>query len=239
MTDFSIPNGLNVNTTQPQPVNNPSNSNTNNSRNKSTVVIIVLSILLVLLSVLSIWMFVSYSEQKKDVDGKIASAITDAKKQQADKLEADFIEREKSPSLEFNGPEDYGSLSFMYPKTWSVYIENDGSSGGDYVAYFNPRFVPSVKNKSQLFALRVYIEPNNYEDVVDSYGSRVKDGDLKSSSITVNNIKGIRLDGNFSEDIRGSAVIFKMRDKTLTIRSDANIFRTDFDRLIKTIKFNQ
>lgn len=236
MTDFPISNQLN--NIQPQPQNTFGNS-TNNSNKKSVVIAIILSVLIVLLSILSTWLFISYNEQKNDVDGKINSAVTDAKKQQADELEANFIEREKSPNLEFNGPEDFGSLSFMYPKTWSLYIENDGSRGDDYKAYFNPRSVPSVDDKAQRFALRLYIEKTDYEDAISDYDSQVEDGDLKSSSVTINNIKGVRLDGNFSEDIRGSAVIFKMRDKTLTIRTDANIFKNDFDKLIKTIKFNQ
>ena len=50
---------------------------------------------------------------------------------------------------------------------------------------------------------------------------------------------GTRLDGSFTEDIRGSAVIFKIRDKTVTLRSDAETFRADFDALIKTITFNK
>lgn len=236
MTDFPISNPLN--NVQPQAQNTLGNS-TNNSNKKSFTIVIILIVLLVSLSILSVWLFISYNEQKNDVDGKIASAVTDAKKQQADELEADFTEREKSPNLEFNGPEDFGSLSFMYSKTWSVYVENDGSKGDDYKAYFNPRLVPSVDDKAQRFALRLYIEKSDYEDVVGDYDSQVEDGDLKSSSVTINNVKGIRLDGNFSDDIRGSAVIFKMRDKTLTIRTDANIFKADFDKLIKTIKFNQ
>jgi len=239
MTEFSFSNE--PHNIQPQPANNHpvASGSGRNSNSKSTIAIIILGVFLLLISALSLWLFLNYNEQKKDVDGKIASAVTDAKKQQADEYEADFAEREKNPNLEFNGPEDYGSLSFMYPKTWSVYVDNDGSNGGDYQAYFNPRSVPSVKNKSQLFALRVYIEPTDYEEVVSDYDNSVEDGDLKSSSITANGVKGIRLDGSFSDDIRGSAVIFKIRDKTLTIRTDANIFKTDFDKLIKTIKFNQ
>jgi hypothetical protein len=48
----------------------------------------------------------------------------------------------------------------------------------------------------------------------------------------------IRLDGSFSTDIRGSAVIFKIRDKTVTIRTDADTFKPDFENIIKTINFN-
>ena len=48
-----------------------------------------------------------------------------------------------------------------------------------------------------------------------------------------------RFDGSFSDDIRGSAVIYKIRDKTVTLRTDAETFRPAFDELIKTITFNK
>jgi len=67
----------------------------------------------------------------------------------------------------------------------------------------------------------------------------VKKGDLKASSTKADGNNGTRLDGNFTKDIRGYAVIFKIRDKTLTIRTDANTFLSDFDKLISTIKFNE
>jgi hypothetical protein len=62
---------------------------------------------------------------------------------------------------------------------------------------------------------------------------------LNSSSVAANGVNGTRFDGAFSKDIRGSAVIFKIRDKTLTLRTDAETFKNDFNSLVPTIKFNQ
>jgi hypothetical protein len=62
---------------------------------------------------------------------------------------------------------------------------------------------------------------------------------LKSSAVKADDQNGTRLDGSFSKDIRGSAVIFKIRDKTVTIRTDADTFRADFDALVATITFNK
>jgi hypothetical protein len=66
----------------------------------------------------------------------------------------------------------------------------------------------------------------------------VKKGDLRSSATSANGNNGTRLDGSFTKDIRGSAVIYKIRDKTLTIRTDADTFKPDFENIIKTINFN-
>lgn len=184
------------------------------------------------------WGMYNYTEQKTNVEGKVNLAVITAKKDQADSDEAKFAEREKEPNRQFVGPDDYGRLTFVYPKTWSAYINKDAKQGGIYEAYLNPVSVPPV-SASQQYALRVMIEPRSYEAVIASYEALVKKGDLRSSAVSVDGNNGTRIDGSFSKDIRGSAVIYKIRDKTVTLRSDADTFKTDFNALIATIKFNQ
>jgi hypothetical protein len=92
---------------------------------------------------------------------------------------------------------------------------------------------------SQQYSLRVTIEEKNYDTVISGYSSLVKKGDLRSSAVSVDGNNGTRFDGSFSKDIRGSAVVYKIRDKTVTLRTDADTFKPDFDALIMTVKFNQ
>lgn len=204
----------------------------------SLIAIIGLTLLVVVAGSLAIWAYLNYNEQKTNVDGKVELAVAQAKKEQADEDEAKFAEREKEPNREFVGPDDFGRLTFDYPKTWSVYVARDGSSGNRYEAYLNPVTVPPVSS-SQQFSLRVLIEQKDYDEVVRSYESRVEDGELRSSATSSMGHNGTRLDGNFTKDIRGSAVIYKIRDRTVTLRSDADTFKPDFNKLIKTIDFNQ
>jgi hypothetical protein len=206
---------------------------------KRVIVIIALSIICAGAIGFGIWSFLNYNEQKTNVDGKIDEVVALAKKVQADSLEAKFLARDKEPNREFVGPDDYGRLTFNYPKTWSVYVNKDiTTQGGAYEAYLNPVSVPAVSDKIQ-YALRVAIEEKDYDKVIASYATLVKKGDLRSSATSANGVNGTRLDGSFSKDIRGSAVIYKIRDKTLTLRTDADTFKPDFDALITTIKFNQ
>ncbi len=202
------------------------------------VVAVVFIITTVAVTGVMVWALVNYFDQKNNVDTKVDSAVAVAQKEQADIDEAKFDEREKEPNREFVGPEDYGRLAFNYPKTWSVYVEKDASSGSTYEAYLNPVAVPPVSSTQQ-YALRILIESKDYEQVIESYQSLVKKGDLKSSAVKADDQDGTRLDGSFSKDIRGSAVIYKIRDKTATIRTDADTFRADFDQLITTITFNK
>ncbi len=211
----------------------------NGSINNWMMVSIGLIVLSVILGGLAIWSYISYTNQKTNVDNKISVAVASAKKTQADADETKFTEREKQPNRQFVGPDDYGRLTFDYPKTWSVYVSSAVGNGSSYQAYLNPVSVPSVSTSTQQFALRVVIVQQDYNKVISSFDSLVKSGALKSSSITVNGATGVRLDGNFTKDLRGSEVIFKIRDKTLTIRTDANTFLPDFNALIQTVKFNQ
>lgn len=201
----------------------------------------------------AVWAYMNYLDQKDNTDAKISTAVAIAVKTQADKDAAAFLEKEKQPLRQFAGPDDYGRLSFDYPKTWSIYVDKDSTDGDTYAAYFNPVTVPPVNAATQ-YALRVTIEQKEYEAVLKSYDNLVKKGDLKTSAVKADETDGTRLDGSFTKNIRGAAVIFKIRDKTVTIRTDAQTFiqkKTaldgtatdapigDFDALIQSITFNK
>lgn len=204
----------------------------------SLLAIIGLAVVALAMGGLAIWAYLGYNEQKTNVDGKVNLAVAEAKREQATVDEEKFAQREKEPNRQFAGPDDYGRLVFDYPKTWSVYEAKDISKGGTYEAYLNPITVPPV-SQTQQYSLRVTIEEKDYDQVVKTYEQLVKKGDLRTSATSANGNNGTRLDGSFSKDIRGSAVIYKVRDKTITLRTDADTFKPDFENIIKTINFNQ
>lgn len=189
---------------------------------------------------LAIWALLNFQEAQTDLDGKISAAEAEAKRVQAETDDKKFAEREKDPRREFATPDEYGRLSFTYPKTWSVYVHADptaGSSGSDYLAYLHPITVPSVEVREQQFATRVSVLNTDYNQYLADFEREIEEGELRSSTININGESAVRLDGKFSDDIRGSAVIFKIRDKTAVIQTDADAFKHDFDDLIKTITF--
>jgi len=183
------------------------------------------------------WALLNYFSEKTTVDTQVATAVSDAKKIQADADTAKFNERDKQPNRQFVGPDDYGTLTFNYPKTWSVYVSNNGATGGTYQAYLNPVSVPAVTSTAQ-YALRVTIQTKDYDQVISGYTSLVKSGALQSSAVKSGSQTGTRLDGSFTKDLRGAAVIFKIRDKTAIVQTDANTFIPDFNALVSTLTFN-
>lgn len=202
------------------------------------IMVIILSVTTIVFGGLSIWSYTQFQAKSTDVNGQIKVAVVEAQKQQQEDDEKKFAEREKEPNRDFVSPDDYGRVTFKYPKTWSAYIATDPTRGGTYEAYLSPREVPMVNANAQ-FALRITIENRNYDQVLETYKSKVNSGDLASSSTTSQGNVGTRYDGNFNQNIRGAAVVYQIRDKTLTIRTDANTFKPDFENIIKTISFNQ
>ena len=207
-----------------------------------TIIIIVLSLIAVTFIGLFIWMFIQYSDVQNDIDEKIDAAVAKARDEQITKDEAEFAEREKYPYKVFTGPADYGSLSFQYPKTWSVYVADSATSGGDFKAYFNPIQVDTVA-KDTVNALRVSIRNKAFDEVAEEYQKAMnkKDSNLTMESVTVNGITANRYTGTIpdTENLSGFIIIFKIRDKTAVVQTDSALFKDDYDKLIQTITFNE
>lgn len=203
----------------------------------SVITAIVLGLLVALLGVFGVWAYINYLDQKNNVDAKVAQAVTVAQTTQKAEDEAIFAEREKSPVSQFVGPEDLGKVSFNYPRTWSVFIGDDGAKG-TYEAYYNPGSVVSPTKKIP-YALRLTILDKDYEAVLKTYQPEVAKGDLKASPITVDDQVGTRLDGTFSATVKGSMVLLKLRDKTIMIYTESHDFLNDFNTtVISSLKFN-
>ena len=186
---------------------------------------------------LSVWLLISYTEQKSDVDGKVSLAVAAAVKKQSEEDEAKFQESYKNPRIEFVGPSEYGRVSFMYPKTWSVYVDKDGSDRKDYVAYLHPVSVPPVGTATSRFAMRLEILNRSFDDTLKQYEQPLKKGELKSSNVEYNGVSSTRLDGAFTKELRGSVVLMKVRDKTIRLSTDADTFKPDFQAILDTVKF--
>lgn len=208
--------------------------------NGSSIAIAALTLLVIMFGAFGVWSYLNYAEQKANVDEKITEASAAAVLLSSEELQNKFEAAEKEPMRQFLGPSDYGRLTFDYPKTWSAYQASDISGGGGvtYEAYLNPIVVPPVSDKTK-FALRITIEQKIFDKAVEVYAPLVKKGSLKSSVYSDGTHTGTRLEGNFNKDIIGTAVLIKMRDRTLTIRTDGDVFKTDYEAILKTVSFNE
>lgn len=203
-----------------------------------TIIIIFLALTTITFVGLFIWMNGQYIDVSTDVEGQIAEAEAKARHEQEEKDLAQYAEDEKYPLRSFAGPVDYGQLSFEYPKTWSVYVSADAANGGNYVAYFNPLVVEPI-SKTNVNALVVTILDTPFEKVVAGYSKNLEKGTLSVESVTVAGTAANRYTGTIpGTDFYGVFVVFRIRDKTAIIRTDAMVFLNDFDALLSTVQFN-
>jgi hypothetical protein len=199
--------------------------------NVSFIVAIVLALTTLGALAAFVWAYMERDHYQNDTELIVAEAVTSAKQEQYTTDEGIFFEEAKKPSRAFAGPSDFGSVGFDYPKTWSVYNEKNDSSS--YSAYFYPIMVPPIKAETA-YALRVSVESKSYDDAVKSYKGQTDKGELIATPIatTRDGYKGIRLDGQIAKDLNGSIVVFKVRDKTLTVRVDSQDYMGDFNNTI-------
>lgn len=202
------------------------------------IIVIIVSLLAAVFIGLFIWMLVKWRTAYNDVQGQIDNAVATAVNEKAVELENDFTEREKYPYKTFAGPADYGELTFEYPKTWSAFTNKDASSGGDFEAYLNPDVVPAIAS-DQIFSLRVTIKDQSFDNVTKTYESYLKNNKL---ALTVRPVGGENANiytGLLDNKYQGIAAVFKIRDKTAIVRTDAMIFEEDFYRLLDTVKYSK
>lgn len=209
-----------------------------------TIVIIIVSLIAVTFIGLFIWMMSENKTLQSNWNEETSKAVAKARDEQSSKMEAEFLEREKYPYKTFSGPEDYGKLTFQYPKTWSVYVEQAATQGGDYKAYFNPEQVNAV-GKETLNALRVTILNKSFDEVTAGYQ---KDMDKKDSNLTMEAVnigsdgatQANRYTGTIpGTEFSGYIVTFRIRDKTVVLQTDTVIFKDEFDKLLGTVTYNK
>lgn len=205
------------------------------------IALIALGVIALILGILFVLKLKDYNELSADIDGKIAMSTAEAVDENSAKLEKEFAEREKSPLRSFTGPEDYGALSFDYPKTWGIYVDSDASKGGDYVAYFNPVQIDPLSDKASVYALRLTITNTSFEKTVAKYQNLLsqKKTNLSMNTITVNGTVANHYSGTIpGTDFNGYIVIIKIRDKSAILQTDSYLFEADYNKLLDSIQFN-
>ena len=201
-----------------------------------TIVLVLVSIVAVTFIGLFVWKYLEWDSVRTDVDGQIDAAVAIAVAENTTKLEAEFTEREKYPYKTFTGPSDYGSLSFEYPKTWNVYIDKDALNGGDFEAYMNPGEVQPVSNTT-INALRITIKDAPFDNAVRTYENYVKNGKLTLTTRNVGSAVANVYTGELPNGIHGILTAFKLRDKTVFLQTDAELFASEYYKLLDTVTF--
>lgn len=180
------------------------------------------------------WAYSERQSYRNDVDEKIAIATNAAVEKAEAAKEQELAEKEKSPMRTFSGPSTYGSVTFNYPKTWSVYAV-ESSRGSVVNIYAHPGAVPGV-DSGRPYALRVEVTSTRYDKEVANIEDSIEAGDLRAIAFRPEKVEvadaGLRVDGTLRKDINGSMVLLQLRDRTLKIYTESPEFINDFNSII-------
>ena len=92
------------------------------------------------------------------------------------------------------------------------------------------------RSANTINALRVTIRDNSIESVVQAYEGLVKSGRLAFSTRQVGGVTANLYVGQLpSGNLQGAVCLFKLRDKTVIMQTDASVFLEEFNRLLDTV----
>lgn len=175
---------------------------------------------------------VSYRDDYQKRAAVDIAAATEAQKKQ---LEAEFAEKEKSPTRTYQTQGSAASVKIVYPKTWDLYAEEDNQKGTT-TNYFNENLVPDTGNKDNTYSLRLDVVDKPYASVSKTFDSAAKKGTVKITPYKVAAVSGaetgVRVDGEVRNGITGSMVIIPVRDKTIQLWTESDRYIKDFNEIV-------
>ncbi len=178
-----------------------------------------------------VWAYMERQDYKDHSDKKSASAVGVAVKKANSDKDNEFLEREKEPLKGYTGPESLGTISLKYPKTWSMFVDQNNDRGMTVLA--NRDIVTGGNEASQM--LKIEVVQQAYDQVIRGYDSQVKNKKLTAVAYALPKMPkevGMRFDGAITPSRQGAAVVLPLRDKTIKISTETTDGLKDFNGII-------
>lgn len=205
----------------------------------SALIAVIMTVGFFAAAAFGIWAFIGMQANETDLDSKIAAASAVAVKKAEDAKDVEFAEKEKSPFKTYTGSATYGTLSFNYPKTWSVYLdERDSGTVLDF--YAHPDVVPAISNKGNNYALRAQILSDDYATEAKKIETLASAGKISAVAYNATNVEGVlglKVTGEISTGKQGVMIVLPQRDKTIKIWTESAEFASDFENVINSVSF--
>lgn len=198
---------------------------------------LIVSVVLVIgLAVFGSWSYLQYLDQKNNVEATVETAVTEAEVAQKTVLEAEFAEQSKKPNVKWVSAASIGSIELTYPRTWSGFVDESDSGSNPLNGFFHPKVVPA---DGANYALRILVDEKDYTREVASYDQEIEKGVVKAKAITRAGVTGVRLEGEIDTKYSGAIVIFPLRDKTVRIWTESDVYLPDFNKIISSLTFEK
>lgn len=203
------------------------------SFNILVIPVIVLALLFIAATSFAIWAFSGRQDYKNNVDEKITAANTKVIEETKIAEQKVYAEEIQRPYVSYVGPDSFGGLNILHPKTWSVYVGSSLSttaSGLD--VYMNPGNVPSVSDQSATYALRAKVLNQPYNTMTQRYAQDTKVTVSAYQAEKVPGVVGIKVEGQIEARKQGTMIILPLRDKTLQIWTESATHLETFNTVI-------
>jgi hypothetical protein len=187
------------------------------------------------------WAYMSRQDYKNNTDQKVSAAVEIAKQKEATAKDAEFVQAEKKPLRTYNGPSEYGSIVMSFPKTWSGYVSvnSTNTTSNQIDGYFYPNVVPSISSPASLFAVRIQVVGQPYDQVLATITNQLKSsGNSVPPTYTpyalpkVPKAIGVKMVGTLPDQKQGEMVILPLRSQTIKIWTESDQFKADFENNI-------
>jgi hypothetical protein len=176
-----------------------------------------------------------YNDASTNLEGHKAEAAEAAKAEQKEADEKAFAEREKQPYRKYTGPVVLGSLTVEFPKNWNVFAIENEQANRQLDIFVSPEVVRDEDNYQGPYSLRLSLERQLYTQVLEKYQKQIEKGELQAVPATMSGIQGTRLSGQLDKDHRGVMVLVPVRDKTLSVWTEADAFVGDFNTIVERV----
>jgi hypothetical protein len=217
------------------------NHNQDGQSSGLVISMILVSILFVVALIFGFWAYSSRQDYKNNVQGKINTAVTaaDAKQQAVDNTT--YNQKYKYPLNTYDGPEAYGSIVMQYPKSWSGYLNVDGSnsqqggSGALLDGYFNQGTVPSINDSGATIAVHLQVLGQSYSQVLQNISNTQGVTSVVYTLPKLASVVGVEVSGNLSGSSTGTnetMVILPDRSDTIELSTEGSQNLSDFNSII-------
>ena len=199
--------------------------------------LIITAILLIASLSFAFWAYSGRQKYKNNVDSIVNSSVAQAKLTQQTNDNKQYAIASLSPLTSYFSPASLGSITVMYPKTWSSYV-NTASGSYPLDGYFYPGTLPSVNDQDTTnFALRIQISSQTYAQVLQQFTSLLKQGKMTVNAYSLPKVSsevGIEASGQFinNQNKTATEVVLPLRSQTLEIWTEGNQYLSIFNQYI-------
>jgi hypothetical protein len=196
--------------------------------------LVIAIVLLITAAVFGVLTFSSEQKYKNNDNQLISAAVTTEHTKDTTAQQVAIAQAVKQPYNTYQGTEQYGNISFEYPRTWSAYNALNGVAGGPINGYFMPGILTSVSDGMAQFSLRVDVLSQPYAQVVQGFTNQTS---LTSKAYTLPlepNSVGVEINGVVSGlgATPVTMVVLPDRTNTIEIWTVGTNYLSDFNSVI-------